>query len=104
MLNGQIIITIDIITFGIFVTLIKIYSKNFFLSLCKENSKISKDNVTFSLGYQIQANKERHFHQAKYIKDLLKTFGVEELKLNEHTNNLDKDERKCGNPKLVFIF
>ncbi|KAH9685562.1 Integrase catalytic domain-containing protein [Citrus sinensis] len=74
--------------------------------LCKEfSSCMSKEfemsimgELKYFLGLQIKQNKERIFiNQAKYVKDLLKRFGIDDSKTKNTpmstTTKLDKDEK-----------
>ena len=62
--------------------------------------------LTFFLGLQVKQTKDGTFiNQAKYVKDLLKRFGLEASKPYSTpmstSTKLDKDERgKCVNSKL----
>ena len=62
--------------------------------------------LTFFLGLQVKQTKDDTFiNQAKYVKDLLKRFGMERLKPYSTpmsiSTKLDKDERgKCVDSKL----
>ena len=83
-------------------------------SLCQEFSKVMQGEfemsimgeLTFFLGLQVKQTKDGTFiNQAKYVKDLLKRFGLEASKpystLMSTSTKLNKDERgKCIDSKL----
>ncbi|KAL6347176.1 hypothetical protein AAG906_012757 [Vitis piasezkii] len=65
--------------------------------------------LNFTLGFQIKQLKERTFiNQAKYIKNLLKRFNMEEAKtmktLMSSSIKLDKDEKDFNLVLRVITF
>jgi hypothetical protein len=118
--HGKLEITLFLIFDGKDMLIVQIYVDDIIFgstneNLCKEFSKTMQDEfemsmmgeLKFLLGLQIKQTKERIFlNQSKYVIDLLKRFGLANVKAYETlmspSTKLDKDEK--GKPVDVKLY